>query len=197
MRKIPKLKWLQVVLCVLILFSLTACGKTPSAIPEEDVAPANVVPAENTPLPVNTDTPVPTSTFTPLPTNIPEPTITPIPIFARWTSDQVIMAFVDAGLEVGAMRWMSKEDYGSAPMLAKDGTRFFIPSLCADCGGRILAFNDQAGLDATADYYLSLNQSDPAQFSWIFMKSNIIVQLNGNTPETLARKYEAALNGMP
>jgi hypothetical protein len=29
------------------------------------------------------------------------------------------------------------------------------------------------------------------------MKDNIIVQLNGDTPETLARKYEAALNSMP
>jgi hypothetical protein len=142
-------------------------------------------------------------TLTPYPTYTPAPESTTIPIvepkraFAKWNSDQVLGAFVDAGLEVGPMRWMKSDDYGLAPMLAMDGTRFFIPSLCAECGGRILAFKDQAGLDATAEYYLSLNQSDPASFSWIFMKDNIIVQLNGDTPETLARKYEAALNSMP
>jgi hypothetical protein len=145
--------------------------------------------------PYSTLTPYPTYTQAPESTVI--PTVEPTRAFAKWNSDQVLGAFVNAGLEVGPMRWMKADDYGEVPMLAMDGTRFFIPSLCADCGGRIFAFDNQAGLDATAEYYSSLNQSDPASFSWIFMKDNIIVQLNGDTPEALARKYEAALNSMP
>jgi hypothetical protein len=145
--------------------------------------------------PYSTLTPYPT--YTPVPANTAIPTVEPTRAFAKWNSDQVLGAFVDAELEVGPMRWMTPEDYGLAPKLAMDGTRFFILSLCVDCGGRILAFKDQAGLDATAEYYISLNQSDPASFSWIFLKDNIIVQLNGDTPETLAHKYETALNTMP
>jgi hypothetical protein len=150
-------------------------------------------------MPIATSNPTFTSyaTHTQAPANTVIPTVEPTRAFAKWNSDQVLGAFVDAGLEVGPMRWMNVDDYGLAPKLAMDGTRFFIPSLCAECGGRILAFKDQAGLESTADYYLSLNQSDPASFSWIFMKDNIIVQLNGDTPETLAHKYETALNTMP
>ncbi len=145
--------------------------------------------------PNSTLTPYPT--FTPAPESTAFPTVEPTRAFAKWNSDQALGAFVNAGLEVGRMRWMTMDDFGMAPKLAMDGTRFFIPSLCAECGGRIFAFDNQAGMDATAEYYLSLNQSDPASFSWIFMKDNIIVQLNGDTPETLARKYEAALYSMP
>jgi hypothetical protein len=184
------------ILCISIL--LSACTPDNNVI---STRVAGTIAAKPTATSYPTLTPY--STFTPYPTytQAPEstiiPTVEPTRAFAKWNSDQVLGAFVDAGLEVGPMRWMKSDDYGLAPMLAMDGTRFFIPSLCAECGGRILAFKDQAGLDATAEYYLSLNQSDPASFSWIFMKDNIIVQLNGDTPETLARKYEAALNSMP
>ena len=72
MRKCLKMKWLQAVLCFLILLSVASCGQTPPAIPEEVVAPSTVPAMANTPLPVNTNT------FTvPTPTNTPEPT--PIP----------------------------------------------------------------------------------------------------------------------
>jgi hypothetical protein len=33
-------------------------------------------------------------------------------------------------------------------------------------------------------------------FSWVFVKDNIVVQINGDLPEEQAKKYEAALNGL-
>jgi ABC-type transport system substrate-binding protein len=72
------LKLLQGILCLLILFTLTACGQTPPAIPEEVVAPSSVPAMANTPLPVNTNTPIPTATNTPEPTPIPGVQVIPI-----------------------------------------------------------------------------------------------------------------------
>jgi hypothetical protein len=188
------------IIIAILYMSMLLSGCTPnnnviSTRVAETITAMPTVTSYPTLTPYFTLTPYPT--YTPAPESTTIPTVEPTRVFAKWNSDQVLGAFVNAGLDVGPMRWMKAEDYGLAPKLAMDGTRFFIPSLCADCGGRILAFKDQAGLNATADYYLSLNQSDPASFSWIFMKDNIIVQLNGNTPETLARKYEEALNSMP
>jgi len=182
------------IIIVILYISILLSGCTPNNN-IISMRVAETIAAMPTATPYPTLTPYPT--YTPAPESTVIPTVEPTRAFAKWNSDQALGAFVNAGLEVGRMRWMTTDDYGSAPKLAMDGTRFFIPSLCADCGGRIFAFDNQAGMDATAEYYLSLIQSDPSSFSWIFMKDNIIVQLNGDTPETLARKYEAALNAMP
>lgn len=101
-------------------------------------------------------------TATPLPaTTTPSPSSTPE--FTRWTGQQVIDAFQASGLEVGDYREMVKDDYGKAPMMASEGIRFLIPSLCSDCGGRVMAFDTPSGLDATKVYYDSLSQT-PAFF---------------------------------
>lgn len=155
---------------------------------------AGTITAMPTFTPYPTLTPYPT--FTPLPTDTPTPTVQPTKSFAKWTSDQVIGAFVDAGLEVGQMHLMKVDDYGMAPMLAVEATRFFIPSLCADCGGRIFSFDNQAGLEKTAEFYTSLGKSSALFFSWVFTHDNILVQINGDLPEAKARLYEAALNNM-
>lgn len=91
---------------------------------------------------------------------------------------------------------MTKDDYGMAPMAAVEGTHFLIPSLCSDCGGRILSFAAQPDLDMTKAYYDSLGKSSAAFFSWTFVKDNILVQINGDLPEAKARKYESALGNL-
>jgi len=124
-------------------------------------------------------------------TSTPESTSTPE--FKQWTSSQVIEAFKAAGLEVENPRAMTKDDYGMAPMLAIEGTRFLIPSLCPDCGGRVLSFSSQEDLETTKAYYIELGRSSAAFFSWVFTKDNILVQINGELPEETAKQYEAAL----
>lgn len=78
-----KMKWLQGVLCCLILFALTACGQTPPAIPADVSASGSVPQAANTPLPANTNTPAPTPTNTPEPTPIPGVLVHPLSYFAK------------------------------------------------------------------------------------------------------------------
>ncbi len=182
---------------ILLLILLSACAPFNKAIATRVAETITAMPTF-TPYPTLTRYPTytPFPTNTPIPTETPIPTLTPTPVFTRWTSDQVIMAFVDAGLEVGAMRRLTVDDYGFAPMMAIEGTRFFIPSLCVDCGGRILSFDNKIGMDKTEEYYVSLGQSSAMFFSWVFIKDNILVQINGTLPEAKARLYESALINM-
>jgi hypothetical protein len=111
-----------------------------------------------------------------------------------WDTQQVLDAFLSAGLEVSNPRLMISDDYGLVPMLAVEGTRFFIPSICSDCGGRIMSFADEEKLVIVRDYYGQMGRFSAVLFSWVFVKDNILVQLNGQMPEADARRYEAALN---
>lgn len=111
-------------------------------------------------------------------------------------SSQVVDAFKQAGLECENTRAMTKEDYGMAPMSAKEGTRFFIPSLGADNGGRIMSFVSKDDLTKTKDFYEKMGKESAMFFSWVFAKDNILVQINGNLKEDKAKQYEAALNNL-
>lgn len=108
-------------------------------------------------------------------------------------STKVVQAFKSAGLEAENPRAMTKDDYGLAPMAAKEGTRFFIPSLGENSGGRIMSFASQEDLERTRKYYDDLGKSSAAFFSWVFVKDNILVQINGSLPEEKAKRYEKAL----
>ena len=121
------------------------------------------------------------------------PTLQPTPEFQKWTSEQAIEAFKKKNLEAEETRSMTKDDYGLAPMVAVEGTRFLIPSLCATCGGRVMSFSTPGHLEAAKTYYDELGKNNALFFSWVFVKDNILVQINGDLPEEQARLYEAAL----
>jgi len=169
---------------ILIVVVLTACGSAPQTIEVTRVVPQTVVVTQ---IIVVTATPEP-------PTSTPE--ASPTPTFQRWTNADVVAIFKSASLEVEEARPMTKDDYGMAPMRAIEGTRFLIPSLCSDCGGRIFSFSSQEDLNLTRAYYEELGKSSAAFFSWVFVKDNILVQINGDLPEEKARQYEAALNSL-
>jgi len=118
------------------------------------------------------------------------------PKYQKWESTQAIEAFKAADLEAESKQLMTKDDYGMAPMVAVEGTRFLIPSLCADCGGRVMSFTTPEDLETTKSYYDELSESSALFFSWVFIKDNILVQINGDLPEEQVRKYEAALENM-
>lgn len=113
--------------------------------------------------------------------------------FQKWSSQQAVEVLQGAGLEVENPTPMTKDDYGLAPMIATEATRFFIPSLCDDCGGRVFAFENADDLEAMQTYYEKLAEGSAIFFSWVFVKDNILVQINGDMPEEQARQYETAL----
>ncbi|MCA9872607.1 MAG: hypothetical protein KC441_03105 [Anaerolineales bacterium] len=114
---------------------------------------------------------------------------------AAHTPDDVISAFRAAGLEAENAQPLTRDDYGAAPYVGQ-GVRFLIPSLCADCGGRVFALDNQKDLESVKTYYDALGESNALFFSWTFAKDNILVQINGDLDETTARQYETALNGL-
>ena len=132
-------------------------------------------------------------TATPNPPGLPQPsTLTPSG-FVVWDVQQVLEAILAAGLEASDSRPMISDDYGLVPMLALEGIRFYIPSICSDCGGRIMSFADAEKLQIVRDYYGQMGRFSAVLFSWVFVKDNILVQINGELPEADAREYQAVL----
>lgn len=156
-------------------------------------SPAAAVPPTVTmnDMPVVASMPAPTSTLPPV---IETPGLAPTePVDPEGGApDAVIAAFKAAGLEAEAARPMTKDDYGAAPLVGT-GARFLIPSLCADCGGRVIVVADAAERARLVDFYEELGKQSALAFSWVFEKGPVVVQLNGDLPEEQARKYEAAL----
>jgi hypothetical protein len=151
------------ILMVLVLV-LPACA--PSAA-DFQVAIAQTQ-AAYTPTPVPpTNTPVPTATITP----------TSTPVYALWTVDQASALITAAGLEFVNPRPMTKDDYGPAPMTAKEAIYFQMPSLCSDCEGRLYSFASQSDLESLQSYYVDLGKVSAFFFSWVFVKDNILIQL--------------------
>lgn len=108
------------------------------------------------------------------------------------TGADVIAAFKRAGLEAEAPTRMGPKNYGFAPYVCK-GTRFLIPSLGEDSGGRIFECPDDADRDLIARYFQDMGRKSAAAFSWVLVKGRIVVQINGDLDEAIAEKYRAAL----
>jgi hypothetical protein len=180
---------------------LSACSAQPdtgaiqTAIAQtQSAAPATQPPPTQTPYIIVVTATQPPATSTPEPTSTPQATATPT--FAKWSVDQAVKAIQGAGLEFTDPRPMTKDDYGLAPMSAKEAVHFLVPSVCSDCGGRLYSFSSQDDLNRMKEYYDKLGQASAMFFSWVFVKDNILIQINGDMIENQARKYEAALNDL-
>jgi hypothetical protein len=108
------------------------------------------------------------------------------------SGNDVVMAFQRAGLEVEEARPMTEQDYGTAPQVC-DGMRFLIASLGPDHGGRVYFCEDSTERDSIAAFYRDRGERSPAARSWVFVKGNVVVQLNGALSEEKAQAYEAAI----
>jgi hypothetical protein len=90
---------------------------------------------------------------------------------------------------------MTRDDYRMAPLVG-EGTRFLIPSLCPDdCGGRIFT-GPPADLELLRTYYTELGRASAAFYSHVFVRDNVLVQINGELPDEKAKQYEDALKAM-
>lgn len=119
------------------------------------------------------------------------------PTFQKWKAAQVVDAFRAAGLEAEGARPMKRpDDYGLAPMTDAEGVRFFIPSLGEESGGRVLSYAAPADVETAQKYYSGLGRQSGALHSWVYVRDNILVQINGALPEEKASAYESALLAM-
>lgn len=108
------------------------------------------------------------------------------------TGDDVANAFKDAGLEAENVRPLTREEYGLAPFVGT-GTRFFVPSLGENNGGRIIVTETAEDADLIEAFYVEAGQQSALFFSHVFRNGNIVVQINGDLPDETAAEYEAAL----
>jgi hypothetical protein len=182
---------------LIIAALVSACQPSPSAI---QTPVAQTLTALPTLTPYPTYTPYPT--FTPLPTFTPTitptatPEVTATPVFEKWTIKQAESALYAAGAEYVSPSKINPGDLGVAPNTFKEGIHFLVPSLCTDCGGRLFSFSTPGGLSAMRSYYVGLGQQSSLFFSWVYVKDNILIQINGEYPEDLAKVFKRGLDNI-
>ncbi len=113
-------------------------------------------------------------------------------------AEQVVEAFQDADLEAQDAAPIPPNEFGIAPMLTDDTSRFLIPDLGEDAGGRVFSFDNLDDLQETREVYDEVGEGSGLLFSWTFAneEAGVLVQINGDLPEGDARKYEQVVNGL-
>lgn len=114
------------------------------------------------------------------------------------TSEEVVAAFADAGLEAESPQRMSPNEFGVAPVVTDDATRFLIPSLGEDSGGRAFVVDNLDDLRKLKAAYDELGESSGLLFSWTFANEDrgVLVQINGELPEAEANRYAEIVDGL-
>ena len=112
------------------------------------------------------------------------------------SAESVVSAFTAAGLEAESPTPMAPSDYGRGPVVGR-GIHFLIPSLCSDCGGHLVTGTLEE-LKALKRYYDSFGGKASALFTWTFLNegAGVLVQINGDLPDSQAAKYEKVVSGL-
>ena len=124
-----------------------------------------------------------------------QPTATPIP-FERYSAQDVFDAFSTAGLEAQNLQRDMVVGRG-APAHFKDRYVFEIPRI-APAGGQIIVFDRPEDL-AEWQAYISELRADAGSrrdVVYVFVKDNILLQVNANLTTQEANAYENALMGL-
>lgn len=107
--------------------------------------------------------------------------------------NKIIEKFKKDGLTVDDSKAMTKEDFGMAPMSAKEA---FILGIQKDDVGenmnaRIFSFESKKDLDKTKSYYDDLGKDSVVTFSYTAAneKKKVLMQFNGDLSQDLVQKY--------
>lgn len=123
-------------------------------------------------------------------------------IFRYWgtpSSESIVEAFRDEGLPVGSS-YPLEEDGGwetsPVPKTYEEGTRFLIPSLGYDAGGRVFVFENEEDLEVVASYYRNIENMPifgEGLHSHLYSDGLVLLQINGDLPEWEAGRYGEVL----
>lgn len=117
--------------------------------------------------------------------------------FHMWTVTDAREALRAAGLEAEIIHGGPRDERdGFASMMQVESVRLLIPSEGQSRGGMLLSFYNAQDLQKMLNYYAGLNKSLPQFKSWVYVRDNVLLQLNGDIPEATANKYGAALNAL-
>lgn len=116
--------------------------------------------------------------------------------FQQWHTIDVLQAFQAAKLPVEIPQLSKDERDLFANEMAVESRQFVIPNqgdpLLAR--GIIFSFQNESDLQEIQDYYAALGKELPQYGSWVFVKENLLLQINRNVPEAVAQRYAEALN---
>lgn len=119
--------------------------------------------------------------------------------FGPPSSEEVVVAFEDEGLEVGDFYPVEEDkdfEKSPTPNTFEEGTRFEIPSLGKDSGGRVFVFEDRENLQVLRDYYRELENMPvfgPSLHSHLYDDGLVLLQINGELPKSEADRYGEVL----
>ena len=110
------------------------------------------------------------------------------------STDDYIKKFEDKKLVVYNKRKMTKDDFGMAPMTAKDAAIFSLIETDNEAdqkNARILTFDNLEDLNATKAYYDDLGKSSAALFSYTAVDEDnlVLMQFNGGLDQELVEQY--------
>jgi hypothetical protein len=107
------------------------------------------------------------------------------------SSEEVVLAFKEQGLEVGAFYPFTSP--GLVPQTYTEATRFEIPSLGPDEGGRVFVFESREDLAIVREYYTGLGEASPLFYSHVYEDGRVLVQISGELPKMEADRYGEVL----
>lgn len=112
--------------------------------------------------------------------------------------ESIISKFQKDGLTVEDSKAMTREDFGMAPMSAKEAYIFGIQkdSEGENMNARLFSFENTKDLEKTKSYYDELGKESAMAFSYTAAnkKTNILMQFNGDLNQELVQKYVDSAN---
>jgi hypothetical protein len=121
---------------------------------------------------------------------------TPVP-FALYSAQTVIDAFTNNGAPIANVQRSTLIGRG-APNTFSERYTFEVPRIAPN-GGQILVFDTAEAL-AEWQTYIEQLRNDPAQrrsVIYVYVRRNVMVQINAELTNSEARRYEEILNGLP
>jgi hypothetical protein len=112
------------------------------------------------------------------------------------TADEVVSAFREEGLEVGESYPLDEDEVWQAfehPTGYETATRFRVPSLGKEAGGRVFTFDNEADLREMRAFYEGMG---PEVTSHLYEHELILLQINGDMPKTQADRYGEVARGV-
>jgi hypothetical protein len=115
--------------------------------------------------------------------------------FQQWQTTDVLQAFQAAGLPAEIPQLSKDERDLFSNEMALESKQFVIPAQGDPTVARgiIFSFQNERDLQKIENYYAGLGKTLPQYDSWIFIKGNLLLQINHEVPETVAKQYAEAL----
>ena len=114
----------------------------------------------------------------------------------QWHTNDALQAFQAADLPVEIPQLSKDERDLFSNEMALESRQFVIPAQGDPtlARGIIFSFQNERDLQEIQDYYAALGYALPQYNSWIFIKDNLLLQINHNIPEAVAKQYAEALD---